>query len=203
MAMTTETQSDEFAEVLKYINWSFALVFLIEMILKHLALGFKRYWSSGWNQFDAFVVLASIVDFFMDLFAQSLTNAVRVGPQLARVFRVLRVSRLLKLVKKFDGLLEILNTLSFSLPFLLNVGALLFLVYFIFSILGVFLFEDITKGTLITSKYNFTTFSEALVVLFVASTGENWQVIMFDTASPDECVDGGTSCTTRKLDIFI
>lgn len=60
--------------------------------------------------------------------------------------RVLRISRLLKLVKSFQGLQKILNTMLISLPSLLNVGALIILDLFIYSVLGVFLFSDVKIG---------------------------------------------------------
>ena len=62
------------------------------------------------------------------------------GPQIARVFRILRVSRLFKLVKSFEEMQNLIQTLILSLPSLINVGTLLLLVFFIYAILGVFLF---------------------------------------------------------------
>lgn len=41
------------------------------------------------------------------------------------------------------GLQKLVKTLVFSLPAILNVSILLFLEYFIFSILGCFLFKDV------------------------------------------------------------
>ena len=61
-----------------------------------------------------------------------------------RIFRVLRVSRLIKLVKNLEGLKRLIATFKFSIPSLINVTALLFLVYFIFAVLGCFLFGNIT-----------------------------------------------------------
>ena len=61
-----------------------------------------------------------------------------------RIFRVLRVSRLIKLVKNLEGLKRLIATFKFSIPSLINVTALLFLVYFIFAVLGCYLFGSIT-----------------------------------------------------------
>lgn len=80
MALSYDGQSKYYESILTSINYFFSSVFLMEMILKHIGLGFKRYWISGWNRFDAFVVFASIIDIVMDIFSQSLTNAIRVGP---------------------------------------------------------------------------------------------------------------------------
>jgi predicted permease len=66
------------------------------------------------------------------------------------------------------------------LPSLLNIGALLFLVFFIYSVLGVFLFKSVTTGTTVTKFNNFWNFGLAMITLFRACTGENWWTIMFD-----------------------
>lgn len=77
---------------------------MLELILKLISFGFKGYWMNGWNQFDLFVVCASVFDIIMNNLGGSASKALRVGPQIARVVRVFRVSRLLKLVKSFKGL---------------------------------------------------------------------------------------------------
>lgn len=199
MALSYEGSSDNYNLVLKYINWTFSGIFLGEMILKIIGYGPRRYWANGWNRFDAFVVLASIFDILTDILQQSFFSFIRIGPQLARVFRVLRVSRLLKLVKQFEGLQKILNTLVFTLPSLLNVGALLFLVYFIYSILATYIFKDIVGGQRINNTYaNFLDFSTAIVTLFRCSTGEDWYLFMSDTVNPTECRPGTYPCGTCK-----
>jgi len=63
----------------------------------------------------------------------------------------------------------------------MNVAALLFLVFFIFSILAVFLFGSIENGNMISSEDNFKNFHSAFILLFQCSTGENWYIVMFDT----------------------
>ena len=88
-------------------------------------------------------MLASILDIIMDYIGNALFSFLAVGPQLARVFRVLRVTRLFKLIKSFEGIKNLIDTAIYSLPALLNVAALLSLVFFIFSILGNFLLKDI------------------------------------------------------------
>ena len=74
---------------------------------------------------------------------------IRIVPQLARVIRILRITRLLKLVKSFKNLRQILETLIIAVPALLNVMALLTLVLFIYSILGCFIFGNVTEGQII------------------------------------------------------
>lgn len=118
----------------------FTAIFITEMIVKNIALGPRAYFYYKWNRFDAFIVISSIFDIILSANLGSNTNIIRVAPQMIRIVRILRLSRVLKLIKNFDGLLKLLRTLIYSLPQILNVGALLMLVLFIYSILGVFMF---------------------------------------------------------------
>jgi len=196
MAINYDGSSSGFDNVLKYSNWAFSVLFAIELVLKHLGLGFRRFWRSDWNKFDAFVVFASVLDIVMDFAQQSFMKYIKVAPQIARVFRVMRVTRLFKLIKSLEGLQKMINTLIFSLPSLLNVGALLFLVYYIYAILATFLFGTIESGDVVNGTFNFKNAANSFVTLFLCSTGENWYMYMFDTISPAECTAGTQSCGT-------
>lgn len=159
MAMTYETEPDLYTSVLKTINTVFTSVFIAEACIKLIAYGPSNYFYKGWNQFDFFVVMTSILDIVMEYSGSSLISFLKVGPQIARVFRVLRVSRLLRLIKQLRDLQKILQVALFSLPQLANVSALLCLVYFIFAVLAVFLFGKLKHGTyLISDTRNFTNF---------------------------------------------
>lgn len=56
----------------------------------------------------------------------------------------------------------------------MNVVSLLFLVFLIFSILANFLFGSYREGDLISEDKNFKDFSHSFLLLFTASTGEDW-----------------------------
>jgi hypothetical protein len=88
------------------------------------------------------------------------------------------------------GLQKIIETILISLPSLLNVGALLFLVMFIYSILGCFLFRNVTRGQIINESYNFANFSSSILLLFRCLTGEDWPMVMYDLMrTDDKCTD--------------
>ncbi|CAD8122811.1 unnamed protein product [Paramecium sonneborni] len=181
MGLAKEEASKQYDQILNYLNLSFTFVFILEAILKLIAIGIIGYMRNSWNQFDFFVVCASILDLILDFSGNSFVTFLKVGPQIARVFRVLRVTRLFRLVKQFQGLQKLIETALYSLPAMLNVTALLFLVFFIFSILGVFLFQDIKTGEIINDVTNFQDFHHSFEILFQCSTGEDWHKVMFDT----------------------
>ena len=139
MGLSYEGSKLEYDKMLENINYFFTSTFIIELIFKLTAFGFEGFWVSSWNKFDLFVVVSSIVDLVLNSIGSGI-SFLRIGPQLIRIVRVLRVSRLLKLVKSMHGLQKLIETLVFALPSLMNVGALLGLLFFIYSVLGVFLF---------------------------------------------------------------
>lgn len=64
------------------------------------------------------------------------------------------------------------------------------LVYFIFAILGTFLFRSIKKGNIIDDYFNFSNFGMSMLMVIKMSTGEDWNYVMFDTmrTEKDNCV---------------
>ena len=45
---------------LLFIDLSCTIIFIMEMIVKHIYYGFHGYWSSGWNRLDGILVFLSI-----------------------------------------------------------------------------------------------------------------------------------------------
>ncbi|KAL4431577.1 hypothetical protein ABPG74_017282 [Tetrahymena malaccensis] len=180
MAMAYDTSPQEYDQILNDLNIFFTSVFITEAIIKIIAFGLQGYFFNGWNQFDFFVVCASIVDIVTTSMGKQFISFLRAGPQIARVLRVMRVSRLLKLIKSFQNLQKLIQTTIFALPHLLNATALFLLFYFIFAILGCYLFSSVTEGQVIDQFNNFKDFHSAFIILFRCSTGEDWMTIMFD-----------------------
>ena len=145
MAMEYETSSESYKMGLKYANYIFSAVFIVEATLKLIAFG-SSYFENGWNKFDFFVVTASILDISVEIIGSSSLQGYSFLPSLARVFRVLRVTRLFKLAGSLKGLQAIIQTIIFSIGQLSNVVLLLFIILFMFTVLAVELFGTITTG---------------------------------------------------------
>ena len=101
MGMMYETSPASYDNSIKQVNLCFTSVFMAECVLKLAGYGVFGYFYSGWNRFDFFVVCTSIIDIILDQMDVQTISFFAVGPQLGRIFRVLRVSRLLRLVKQF------------------------------------------------------------------------------------------------------
>lgn len=57
--------SDEEAAVLKKMNDAFTWIFIVEMSLKLMAVGVKKYWTNRLNWIDGSVVMISVVELTM------------------------------------------------------------------------------------------------------------------------------------------
>ena len=98
----------------------FTYFYYCECALKILGLG-TYYFNDGWCRFDFFLVCVSLLDqFFLELLLLFLP----VPPTLLRVLRVARVLRILRLLKNLKGLRDLVMTLVFAFPGLVNVGML-------------------------------------------------------------------------------
>ena len=58
--------SDGMVDVMDTGNQVFAYIFLGELMLKHFAIGFHKYWRDNWNRFDGLIVTLSMVEIFLE-----------------------------------------------------------------------------------------------------------------------------------------
>ena len=69
---------------------------------------------------------------------------------------------------------------------MINVGALLILFLFLFSVLGMSLFAEVKLQETLNRHANFENFGRAILTLLRVATGESWVGIMHDCArQPD------------------
>ena len=81
-------------------------------------------------------------------------------------FRILRIARDLPSCEESDGLRMLFNTLIISLPGLLNIGALMFLLCFVYAILGMNLFGKVKFGENLNEDANFTNFGNSPLAVY-------------------------------------
>jgi len=97
----------------------------------------------------------------------------------------LTVSRMLRLLRSMRGVMQLLRTVYVSIPSLMNVGSLLFLLLFIYAVMGVSTFGTVRHvdtlpggGAGLDNYANFNNWPMAMRTLARAMTGEEWHVIM-------------------------
>ena len=165
-------KSDRLEKVLQDANLVFVVFFTIEMIVKITAYGWKYYWYVSWNKFDFVIVILSLVAVDEQLLEQLNFNVT--------ALRIMRVSRLFRMVKTSKGLMTLLKTLFMSMGNIFNTAALLTLILFTFSVAGMSLFGTVPYNEFVDDNVNFKSFYIAMMTLFRASTGESWNGIMHD-----------------------
>uniref|UniRef100_A0A669BFF4 Voltage-dependent T-type calcium channel subunit alpha n=1 Tax=Oreochromis niloticus TaxID=8128 RepID=A0A669BFF4_ORENI len=182
-------------EVLKYCNYVFTCIFVVEALLKLVAFGIHRFIRDRWNQLDLAIVALSIMGIVLE--ELKMKGTLPINPTIIRIMRVLRIARVLKLLKMATGMRALLDTVMQALPQVGNLGLLFMLLFFIYAALGVELFgkldcsdENPCEG--LGRHATFRNFGMAFLTLFRVSTGDNWNGIMKDTLR--ECHPSDEHC---------
>ncbi|KAK3278430.1 hypothetical protein CYMTET_13629 [Cymbomonas tetramitiformis] len=154
------------------LNVSFNGFFMLEAIIKIIGLGPRQYIWNPWNAFDFLIVLLAVMNIVLFMLQKAFFNT-----GILRALRIFRALRTLRMLRSSKGVRMLLQTFLHSLPSLYNVGALLFLVFYVYTLLGVHLFGDMDRSDAITDRTNFESFGHALFLLFRCCLGENWNAI--------------------------
>ncbi|XP_077894548.1 voltage-dependent L-type calcium channel subunit alpha-1D isoform X17 [Ictidomys tridecemlineatus] len=148
LAMQHYEQSKMFNDAMDILNMVFTGVFTVEMVLKVIA--FKPKNSEESNRI-------------------SIT-----------FFRLFRVMRLVKLLSRGEGIRTLLWTFIKSFQALPYVALLIAMLFFIYAVIGMQMFGKVAMrdNNQINRNNNFQTFPQAVLLLFRCATGEAWQEIM-------------------------
>uniref|UniRef100_A0A674E1H4 Voltage-dependent L-type calcium channel subunit alpha n=1 Tax=Salmo trutta TaxID=8032 RepID=A0A674E1H4_SALTR len=185
-------QSTHVTDLSDMLNVIFTVLFTVEMILKLMAFKAKGYFGDPWNVFDFVIVIGSVVDVILSEVDAALASSGGLyclhgsiaDSENARVsitfFRLFRVMRLVKLLNRSEGIRNLLWTFIKSLQALPYVALLILMLFFIYAVVGMQIFGKIAliDGTYINRNNNFQTFPHAVLLLFRCATGEAWQEVM-------------------------
>ncbi|KAM4523376.1 voltage-dependent L-type calcium channel subunit alpha-1C isoform 19-T19 [Fundulus diaphanus] len=194
LAMQHHGQTKNFNDAMNILNMLFTGLFTVEMILKLIAFKPRHYFVDAWNTFDALIVVGSIVDI-----AITEVNGLQNSEENARIsitfFRLFRVMRLVKLLSRGEGIRTLLWTFIKSFQALPYVALLIVMLFFIYAVIGMQMFGKIAlqDNTQINRNNNFQTFPQAVLLLFRCATGEAWQEIMLACSPNRSCEKGSTN----------
>jgi len=144
-------------------------IFIVEIVMRLIACGNRPldYFRDGWNVFDFLIVVLCLMPWGSKYF------------MVARLFRVMRSLRLLAKIRKLQTLI---NALLKCLPSIGYVSLLLTLVFYVYAVVGTFLFRD-------NDPVRFGTVGSSMLTLFEIATFEKWVDVMehanFGTAPAD------------------
>ncbi|XP_076621098.1 sodium voltage-gated channel paralytic isoform X42 [Colletes latitarsis] len=191
-------------DILYYMDRIFTVIFFLEMLIKWLALGFKKYFTNAWCWLDFIIVMLSLINM----------GAIMAGAAdipAFRSMRTLRALRPLRAVSRWEGMRVVVNALVQAIPSIFNVLLVCLIFWLIFAIMGVQLFAgkyfkcvDANKTTLsfeiipdrnacIAENYtwenspmNFDHVGKAYLCLFQVATFKGWIQIMNDAIDSRE-----------------
>nr|CAH8829567.1 unnamed protein product [Trichobilharzia regenti] len=178
------------AKILDSFNYFFTAVFTVEFVLRLSAFSFRHYFSDIWNVIDFVLVLGSYIDIIV---TQSDISQVKFS---VNFFRLFRVMRLIKLLSKEESIRQLLWTFIKSIQALPYVALLIAMIFFIYAVIGMQLFGQISiddnpledeEWPILHRNNNFQNFFYALLVLFRCATGESWQEIMMACREGQKC----------------
>ncbi|MEM6260095.1 MAG: ion transporter [Planctomycetota bacterium] len=139
----------------KIVLW----LFVLEAALKVAQHGkhWYRYFQDPWNIFDFTIVVVCFLP---------------VNAQYAAVLRLARILRALRLVSVVPQLQLIVGSLIKSLPSMLYVSILLMLMFYVYAVMGVFLWSE-------NDPVHFRNLQTSMLSLFRVVTLEDWTDIMY------------------------
>jgi hypothetical protein len=182
-------QPPEFGAFVVVCQEAFAIIFMLEVIVKLIAIG-PQYFKDNWNNFDFIVGTGG----FIAVVAKHV-NGVDGGTFIS-LLRVLRLGRIVRLLKHNKQLRELMGTILLALPPLGSLTAVLILFYFMYAVMGVQLFSKVRlyyqMGGHLNEAGNFQSFFNAVVSLLPAKKNAimhelaNWED---NPCSPDPQYD--------------
>ncbi|XP_065483195.1 sodium channel protein type 5 subunit alpha-like [Caloenas nicobarica] len=193
--------------ILAFLDKLFTFIFVLEMLLKWVAYGFKKYFTNAWCWLDFFIVAVSLINLLGSTF------------EAVKSLRTLRALRPLRALSRFEGMRVVVNALVGAIPSIMNVLLVCLIFWLIFSIMGVNLFagkfgkcvnlteedseldssiNDImdckksnTTGKIfwVNVKVNFDNVGSGYLALLQVATFKGWMDIMYaavDSREKDE-----------------
>uniref|UniRef100_A0A8C8SP78 Sodium channel protein n=1 Tax=Pelusios castaneus TaxID=367368 RepID=A0A8C8SP78_9SAUR len=188
--------------MLEFLDKIFTYIFVLEMFLKWVAYGFKKYFTNAWCWLDFVIVGVSLAS----LIANSL-GCSEIGPM--KSLKTLRALRPLRALSRFEGMKVVVNALISAIPSIMNVLLVCLIFWLVFSIMGVNLFagkfgkcinlteensglsKDIkNKNNCVTynntqklywinAKVNFDNVASGYLALLQVATFKGWTDIMY------------------------
>ncbi|KAI1115137.1 ion transporter [Nemania sp. NC0429] len=153
----------------------FTLIYIANIIVRIVGLGWKRFRRSSWDVFSLIAVSGAFI-----------TSLVLIEEQDKEAFVQLHkgflVGIVLLLIPRNDALDQLFKTAAASLTTIINLLATWVVFFVVFAIALTQVFSLTRFGSQEDTYVNFRTVPNALILLFRMSVGEGWNQIMEDFA---------------------
>jgi len=149
-----------YQDIIFTLDQLITIIFLIEIIARIST--YKNpldFFKDGWNIFDFVIVAVSLIPI------EGNDSAV------ARLLRIFRILRIITIIPELKGIINSLFRSSASIGY---VFILIFIVFYIFAIVGTILFQNAPSGL-------WNDLGTALLTLFQVMTFEGWTDVMYES----------------------
>ncbi|MEQ2186530.1 hypothetical protein GOODEAATRI_029565 [Goodea atripinnis] len=157
MMMETDDQSMQTDMKMFWFHFVVIIFFCIEFFLKIIAVR-RHYFSYGLNILDFVCLLSDVLQKYF------------VSSTLIPVLRLARIIRVLPFFQWGSGIRMLLVGFMMSLPALLNIDLLFFLVLYTYSFVGMRTFGNVKKDWMVDDMTNFETFGNSMISMILVST---------------------------------
>ncbi len=160
LGLKTHIEDDLLLSVFSILDMLVTVYFAFEIALKlYVEKNKADFFKDNWNLFDFIIVLISIIP--LDSFES------------AAIARLLRIFRVLRLISVNDNIKKLLTALEGAIPSIINIVLLMFIVFYIYAVLGNQFFGDLKSGL-------WSDFSTSMLTLFRIFTFEDWTDVMYE-----------------------
>ncbi len=150
-----------FESVLFTLDYAVTIFFVFEITLRMVAeRKFFNFFKKGWNVFDFLIVMISLIP--LD------------DSEYALIARMLRLFRVMRLISFVPELRVLVTALFIALPRMGYVALLMFIIFYIYAVVGNLLFAPINPVL-------WGDLGISLLTLFRVATFEDWTDVMYET----------------------
>ncbi|KAI7871731.1 Ion transport protein-domain-containing protein [Spinellus fusiger] len=202
LVVCTEYKNEPYwlEQLQEYAYMACIIIYALEVFIKFLGMGYKKWIASKWNWYDGFIAFGAV-------FLLSMRFAI---PDLwtLRVERYFLVFAAFRLGESIDVLQKIYHTVAHSMPSIIHVSAVFLIVMCLFAMLFMELFGLTRYGPNSDEIANFRTYGNALLLLVRMTTGEGWNYVMMDyVVTAPNCVASDsyleTDCGYPSWSLFL
>lgn len=151
--------NNKYAGLFKVIDKVIIYIFVVEIFLKLISKGKRpwEYFQDPWNVFDFLIVAVCFIPV--------------IDAHFVAVLRMARILRVFRIISIFPKLQILVNALLKSIPSMGYVVVLLFLVFYIYAVMGSFIFAE-------RDPVHFGSLHLSMITLFKVLTLEGWTEIL-------------------------
>ena len=154
----------------------FSFIYGTEFVIKILGLGTRQYFRDKWNIFDFFLVLVQFATLVGTAASYFLGGAYQPFN-----FSYLRALRVVRLARYSRSVRQLLLTVLFGLPDLVNISCVFYVFIYVCSVLGMTLFSGMElSGEGVDQHANFNNIYISMQTVFRFVTGDAWSVFYLD-----------------------